>query len=96
MDLTGVWTCNDHGKYYVRQKDQELFWFGERDVMPSEWSNVAHGKVEGDTAILSWADVPKGKVMQEGLLVLQIKTPKTLVAKTKIGGFGGSTWTKIS
>lgn len=29
-DLTGKWSCNDGGNYYMRQLGKEVFWFGER------------------------------------------------------------------
>ena len=91
-DLTGKWSCNDGGKYYVRQLGKEVFWYGERSANNPNWSNVASGYVDGNNIILRWADVPKGSIMQEGILILQIDNPNRFHSVTKTGGFGGSVW----
>ena len=93
-DLTGTWSCNDGGKYYVRQIGKEVFWYGERSVTNPSWSNVANGTVDGNNIILRWADVPKGSIMGEGTLILNMVNANKFQATTKTGGFGGSIWTR--
>jgi hypothetical protein len=94
LDLTGVWNCDDGGKYYVRQLGTTVWWFGEQDPDNPGWSNVMRGTISGNMINADWADVPKGGVMQSGNLVLQIASNNQLVAISKTGGFGGSTWTR--
>lgn len=91
-DLTGRWNCNDGGQYYVRQLGKEVFWYGEKSANNPSWSNVASGYVDGNSIILRWADVPKGSIMQEGILILQIDNPNRFHSVKKTGGFGGSIW----
>ncbi len=91
-NLTGKWQCNDGGKYYVRQMGKEIYWYGERSPNNPAWSNVASGHVDGNRIILRWADVPKGHVMQGGILILQLENPNRFRAIHKTGGFGGSLW----
>ena len=93
-DLTGTWNCNDGGRYYVRQLGKEIYWYGERATTNPSWSNVASGHIDGGNIILRWADVPKGTVMQKGVLILKLDNPRKFRALTKTGGFGGSVWTR--
>lgn len=95
-DLTGVWRCDDGGLYYIRQRGVEIFWFGEQSPTDPHWSNAAHGEFDSSGQIrLSWADVPKGRIMSGGVLILQIESADSLLAVSKTGGFGGSTWTRV-
>jgi hypothetical protein len=93
-DLTGTWSCNDGGKYYVRQIGKELFWYGEKSVTSPIWSNVATGTVDGNYIIVRWADVPKGTTLSEGILELTLVNPNKFQSTLKTGGFGGSIWTR--
>lgn len=96
MNLTGKWKCNDGGIYYIRQKQQEVMWYGERSNIDTPWSNVANGSIGGSNLILRWMDVPKGANMYEGILVLKISSDdKKLTAEIREGGFGGYEWIKI-
>ena len=92
--LTGVWNCDDGGKYYLRQLGNTLWWYGERDPNTPNWSNVAKGTVSGDSIHLEWADVPKGSIMQSGILTVKIVSNNELQATEKTGGFSGSRWTR--
>ncbi|NTU50707.1 MAG: hypothetical protein HGA87_07550 [Desulfobulbaceae bacterium] len=96
VDLNGVWSCDDGGKYYIRQINNEVWWYGEQSPENPSWSNVAHGKIVGKKLVLDWADVPKGEIHQNGKLVLKINASTELEAESKTGGFGGSAWTKVS
>ena len=72
MDLTGVWNCDDGGKYYIRQLGTRVWWYGENDPNTPDWSNVMRGAISGSAINADWTDVPKGSVMQYGKLTLQI------------------------
>jgi hypothetical protein len=94
MDLTGVWNCDDGGIYYVRQLGTIVWWYGELDPNTPNWSNVMRGSISGNMINADWSDVPKGSVMQNGNLVIQIVSNNKLVAISKTGGFAGSVWTR--
>ncbi|MGB5100506.1 MAG: hypothetical protein WBN94_07920 [Methanothrix sp.] len=94
IDLTGVWNCDDGGIYYVRQLGTTVWWYGELDPNTPNWSNVMRGAISGNMINADWSDVPKGSVMQNGNLVLQIASNNKLVAISKTGGFSGSVWTR--
>lgn len=94
MDLTGVWNCDDGGKYYVRQLGSAIWWYGENDPKNPSWSNVLRGTIGGNVINAEWSDVPKGSIMSNGKLVLQIVSNNRLIATSKTGGFGGSVWTR--
>jgi hypothetical protein len=93
-DLTGVWSCNDGGSYYVRQLGDDVWWYGEASPDSPGWSNVANGRLHGSMLRLKWADVPKGGAMGSGTLHLEVLDDGRMVAVKKIGGFGGSEWTR--
>ena len=95
-DLTGKWSCDDGGAYYLRQIGNSLYWYGERDKTKPAWSNVLTGRIKGGEIRGNWADVPKGRTMSRGNLHLAIKQGgNMLVAIKKTGGFGGSRWTRV-
>lgn len=95
-DLSGEWTCDDGGRYYLRQVGSTLYWYGEHSVTNPTWSNVYHGRIQGDRVKGNWADVPKGRTNSRGDLRLQIKEDdNVLVATLKTGGFGGSRWVRV-
>jgi hypothetical protein len=94
VDLTGVWNCDDGGQYYLRQLGGSLWWYGELDPLSPNWSNVMYGTISGHTINGNWADVPKGGVMQNGVMELRIESANRLVATHKTGGFAGSVWTR--
>jgi hypothetical protein len=94
-DLTGVWHCDDGGRYYLRQVGSTLYWYGEINTTKPQWANVYDGRIHGDMIRGSWADIPKGKTTGNGQLTLKIEHKgKILVATQKTGGFGGSRWVR--
>ena len=72
-DLSGEWTCDDGGRYYLRQVGNTLYWYGEHSVTNPAWSNVYYARIQGDRVKGNWADVPKGGTNSRGVLHLQIK-----------------------
>lgn len=94
QDLSGRWTGDDGGTYYLRQIDNTLWWYGESGDGGSTWTNVFKGEIQGNQIIGEWSDVPKGRINQAGDMELQIESSARLIAARKTGGFGGSTWSR--
>jgi hypothetical protein len=93
-DLTGVWNCDDGGKYYIRQLGNKIWWYGESNPNSPGWSNVMYGTINGNTINGNWADVPKGGSLNNGIMKLMIESNNKMSATQKTGGFGGSVWTR--
>jgi len=94
VDLTGVWSCNDGGTYYLKQIDSVLWWDG--DGSTETFSNVAYGTIDGNTITLEYADVPEGRASGYGNLVLNIISNDELEAREKPESYGGSHWVRSS
>lgn len=94
IDLTGTWNCDDGGRYYIRQFGPTVWWYGEHDPNSPDWSNVMRGTISGHTINADWTDVPKGSIMQYGMLTLNIESNNRISAISKTGGFAGSVWTR--
>jgi hypothetical protein len=101
-DLTGKWIGNDGGKYYIRQIDKTVWWFGFNTLSIGEgFSNVFHGirsgNGSGDPTIFGqWQDVPLGGTKGSGSFDIQIDPTGTKLTKFNSNGdfFGASEWTK--
>jgi hypothetical protein len=106
-DLTGVWSCDDSGTYFIRQVGNIVWWYGESASSQSlsqslntnpAWANVAYGTITGDNIVLFWADVPTGSSgFNSGSLALKYSYNQgtdTLSKQFDTGGFGGSQWTR--
>ena len=77
--LTGAWSGDDGGVYYIRQVGDCVWWFGTAvaDIDPgktgqSGFSNVAAGRVDGTEMGLEWADLPLGNILGGGGLTVTI------------------------
>ena len=77
--LTGAWSGDDGGVYYIRQVGDCVWWFGTEvaDIEPgktgqSGFSNVAAGRVDGTEIELEWADLPLGNILGGGGLTVTI------------------------
>lgn len=96
-DVSGRWTCNDGGIYYIRQVGSVVAWFGERsntNGKPS-FANVGVGPRIGNNITLNWADIPKCGLSGQGTLQLNVASTSR-INKSAGGGFGGSVWTRES
>jgi hypothetical protein len=97
FDLTGVYSSNDGGKYYIQQKGYIIFWVGLSSDNGKTFTNVFHGTIQPDRKISgSWSDVPLGRVHNSGTLVLAINQDQSLQKISDSGGFSGSSWRRIS
>ena len=94
-DLTGKWSCDDKGMYYVRQLGNMVYWYGEKAWTDPDWSNVFVGYINNDVVTGNWADVPKGKNELSGEMRFRISpNGNSFDCIHKTGGFGGSHWTR--
>jgi hypothetical protein len=97
FDLTGVYSSNDGGKYYIQQKGYIIFWVGLSSDNGKTFTNVFHGTIQPDMKISgSWSDVPLGRVHNSGTLILAINQDHSLQKISELGGFSGSSWRRIS
>lgn len=94
FNLSGTWNCDDGGNYYFRQIGDKIWWYGEPSPQNPAWTNVAHGEIYANKIVVTWADVPKGRLMNTGHLELEVVSDTRIVARIKTGGFGGSAWTR--
>jgi len=94
IDLTGIWSCDDGGTYYIRQIGNAVWWDGEDTAADPRWANVAYGTISGNTVTLEYADVPEGTATGYGTLVLDIISNDELRAKEKPESYGGSHWVR--
>jgi hypothetical protein len=95
INLTGVWSGNDGGTYYIRQLGNTIWWIGESSISPGRWSNAAKGTISGNVITLEYSDVPKGCAIGYGNLILEVVSNTELRAKSKPASYGGSIWTRI-
>ena len=93
QNLTGKWTCDDGGTYYLRQIGNELYWYADGGT---NWNNVFHGKIRGKTLTGEWVDVPSAKDRNSGSLIVQIISFNELKRTWSSGNFGGTKWTRAS
>ena len=94
-DLTGTWSLDVGGNFYIRQIGNDIWWYGESSATNPSWSNVAHGVLSDEYIFLDWADVPKGGNAKSGTLQLDVVNLNELRAIEETGGFGGSEWTRV-
>ena len=105
-ELTGAWTGNDGGVYYIRHVGECVWWFGTEvdDIEPGVtgqhgFANVASGRMVGTQLDLEWADVPLGNILNGGgLTFVYDEARDQLTLAEQRGGweeFGGSVLTRI-
>jgi len=103
-DLTGAWSADDGGIYYLRQVGDRLWWAGfstenpggDRDVHKGlRFSNVFQGRIIGTKIAGEWADVPRGQNFNSGSLTLEVGTGN-LHRLSATGGFGATAWRRTS
>ena len=93
QDLTGVWSCDDGGRYYIRQLGDRVYWYGEQADQGPGWTNVFVGTIRGHEIRGTWSDVPKGSAAGSGDMTLRVRHGGTrLEATYQSGGFGGTNW----
>lgn len=104
IDLTGAWAGDDGGIYYLRQLGSVVWWNGMsgREGSPldlgRDWNNVGRGVINGLEIDVEWSDVPRGQMLNNGTLVLNIQDDGTgNIQIVDVGGdFGNEVWTPCS
>jgi hypothetical protein len=111
QDLTGKWTADDGGAYYVRQTGNTVWWVGLSTESPGEaenfflglaFTNVFKGTITNRTITGEWADLPRSGTIQSGRLAIAIvSVSPTEVRLQKLpdattGGFGASNWSRAT
>jgi hypothetical protein len=101
IHLTGAWSANDEGVYYIRQHGSDIAWNGMSNrLRPApelgrDWNNVAIGTLGSDGTIkVNWMDVPRGNILGGGTLTLRVQADRfgnlEIVKTSETGtGFGG-------
>jgi hypothetical protein len=105
IDLTGTWAGDDQGVYYLRQLGDQVWWLGMSGLgqalasRGTEWTNVYLGTLKGSTITGTYADVPQGRILDKGPVVLKLTSASggglSLVRTDPVleTGFGGSRFT---
>lgn len=103
--VTGVWTCDDGGNYYIRNVGRQVWWYGSGRLSDFSFANVAYGRCEDDGnrrfLRLRWADVPVGTANIWGHLLLEVVCAPDdgravrMHARESSGQFLGSRWTRM-
>jgi hypothetical protein len=70
--LDGRWTANDNGIYNVRVVGNDIFWLGESRDGGASFTQVFHGKHQGDMITGMWADV-RGASHNSGEMTLRVR-----------------------
>jgi hypothetical protein len=97
FDLTGVYSSNDGGKYYIQQKGYAIYWVGLSSDNGKTFTNVFQGTIQSDMKRISgyWSDVPLGRFHNSGTLTLAINQDHSLQKISELGGFSGSSWRRL-
>ncbi len=100
--LSGVWHADDVGTYYIRQIGDTIWWLGLSRDQGQTFANIFQGRMEQDSIVGEWADVPVGNqgTRSHGILNLTTADNKGIqsVELTRVsgtGGFGGARWGKL-
>ncbi|MDL2274704.1 hypothetical protein LJC22_01075 [Desulfosarcina sp. OttesenSCG-928-G10] len=95
-DLTGRWSCNDGGLYYLKEHDGTVYGYGEGKGVPPAWATVFSGRIDDDRITGTWAHVPKGRASGAGALELTIEADgEQLRAAQSVKGLNGTRWTRL-
>src|SRR5262249_52133820 len=78
-DLTGTYAADNGGIFYVRQRDNVVWWSGmssryrQLDEIGGDWSQVGRGVLAKDLTIKAdWVDVPRGATSGDGTVDLKV------------------------
>ena len=96
--LTGPWSNNDAGTYYLRQIGNTVWWLGMSVDEGRSFANVFLGTLQNGQLSGNWVDVPLGSSQNAGTLSMiatQGVLSTTLVRTAVTGGFGGGIWQKL-
>lgn len=95
VDLTGYWTVSPDVDIYIKQIDNDVWWYCESVGVDPSWTSVGNGTVDGSTVSLRWVDVPKGDNDLDGTLTLNITSDNEMQVIDQTGNWGGEDWKEI-
>ena len=95
LDLTGRWSCDDGGIYYVKQQGHVVWWSAEGSATEPGWSNAARGILSNCVLTLEYSDVPNGNAAGYGTLVLEVLSNDEMVAREKPQSYSGYHWQRV-
>lgn len=95
VDLTGYWTISPDVDIYIKQIDNDVWWYCESVGVDPSWTSVANGTIDGSTVNLRWVDVPKGDNDLNGTLTLNITSDNEMQLIDQTGDWGGENWKDI-
>ncbi|MGD8400770.1 MAG: hypothetical protein PVH64_07540 [Bacillota bacterium] len=90
--LTGTWSCNEGGTYYITQRGDSVYWYGEQNPTSPSWANIGVGKIIGNYIFIEATDIPKGKATAQSNLILYRSGDNYFYRMA--GSWGGSTWSR--
>jgi hypothetical protein len=96
--LTGVWSGDDAGTYYLREVDNTVWWLGLSVDEGRTFANVFRGTFQNGQVSGQWTDVPLGQTSNAGTLVVagdDGDQSSTLQRISETGGFSGASWEKL-
>jgi hypothetical protein len=83
LDLTGVWSVDGHGMYYLTQIGKAIWWIGLSGLdepaidAGQDWANAFEGTMTGIKVSGTYVDVPKGGSGLSGPVKLEIRRTPT-------------------
>ena len=96
--LTDGWMSNGNNRYYVRQVEDEVVWFGEATFTTGQpaFANVFVGQRNSSTGLFDgiFVDLPKGQNMGYGRLTVRQDSRDVFSLASRTGGFGEFRWTR--
>lgn len=103
-DVSGGWKCSNGGRYYVRQVNDLIVWFGETDFKKGEipyYANLGVGKRSGQTLDMQFFNLHKGQVRGMGKIKIKVasggKTLTSISGRPSDGTDGTAlTWTRVN
>jgi hypothetical protein len=95
--LTGVWSADDAGTYYVRQVNDTVWWLGLSTDEGRTFANVFRGTLQNGQLTGDWADLPLGQASSSGSIAISAGGPSSTAWNriSETGGFGGGSWRKL-
>jgi hypothetical protein len=103
--LTGVWSADDAGTYYVRQLGTTVWWLGlspdespAYSNKPQTFANVFQGTMQNGQLVGTWADIPLGETANAGPMQLALGGGPASTTMTRVGNagaFSGASWEKL-
>ena len=91
VDLTGAWSSDHQGVYYIRQIGNQIWWTGMSGLggpmalRGHDWTNVYLGTLSGLTISGTYADVPGGQVLLDGPVSLRLTpTPEGGISLVRV------------